>query len=109
MARRRLGEQTHVAGRASNERFWRVTLPVEMSDAVISAGVGLAVGLVPFAYRVRKDREEARHREAAADAEAARLAKVEEQRKLPRRRARSTSNVSEERPWPGRTLKCSAA
>jgi len=51
-----------------------------MSDAVISAGVGLVVGLVPFAYRVRKDREQARHRKAAADAEAARLAKVEVER-----------------------------
>ena len=56
-----------------------------MSDTVVAAlitGVaGLVVGLTPFVYRVRKDREEARHRKTAAAAEAARLAKVEDERK----------------------------
>jgi hypothetical protein len=57
---------------------------MSMAEALIGAGVGLVVGLVPFGYTVRKDNRE-RDDRARADA---RKEEAEQQRELERQRER---------------------
>ena len=73
--------------------LWGYSANPAMTDtvtvALISGGVGLVVGLVPFIYRVRRDREEREERRR----EAARVAKIEAERRNAEARQARTRNV----------------
>jgi hypothetical protein len=64
-----------------------------LTAALISAGVGLVVGLVPFLYRWKKDREEARERAR----ETGRLARAEAERRQAEKRREQERKTSEAR------------
>ena len=70
-----------------------VAMRDRVTAALISAGVGLVVGLAPFVYRVKKDREQARERTL----EAVRLAEAEAERRQADERREQERKDSEAR------------